>query len=565
MPTAAVDQRPQGERQRRSAGRQQARSAGPVPQRHVGDGPRDAESRRALGSLSRLDAGAAADRVHQRSGQRSGADVSRGALLHLELIGPRIGMTYDLAGDGKTVIKASYGLFWHNPGSRRQRGREPEPEQQERHLQLDRSQRRSPLPDGRTVVRSRRRHLPGRISSIPNIIAAVLARRHRFTWNARLHEQHWRARRLRLQVGRRLDRLRSTLAVRSSAYTCHSLAYVDSGARRASPAAAADDQTIADACWRAEYADVNTRFPVTNVAMNLDSDGRYKTIEASVNKRLSNRWSMQAGGSHTWSHEFSGAEQPECAPEEATPRAGTSSCRALTRRRTASGSRRSCVIRRARISRARFSGAGIGDSRRVAIFSGTIDAEPLDVPSPRQHHGVRRAGRPRLHSRSRHADPRALRSVQHHEQQRRRNADDHDRHGVPAPDGGARAADGSARRAASAGVVWHAWLARLAVPARRSGVAGLEASKADLALTARPSIDACRCLSPPFDDVMSNVLIIHPCFLYIHPGLECSSDARLQCPVPRFASVDGLFCLAVVSGLGDLATALDPHRTGGTR
>jgi hypothetical protein len=31
-------------------------------------------------------------------------------------IGPRIGLTHDLAGDGKTVIKASYGLFWHNPG-----------------------------------------------------------------------------------------------------------------------------------------------------------------------------------------------------------------------------------------------------------------------------------------------------------------------------------------------------------------------------------------------------------------------------------------------------------------
>ena len=30
--------------------------------------------------------------------------------------GPRIGVTYDLAGDGKTVVKASYGLFWHNPG-----------------------------------------------------------------------------------------------------------------------------------------------------------------------------------------------------------------------------------------------------------------------------------------------------------------------------------------------------------------------------------------------------------------------------------------------------------------
>ena len=32
------------------------------------------------------------------------------------IVGPRIGLTYDLASDGKTVIKASYGLFWHNPG-----------------------------------------------------------------------------------------------------------------------------------------------------------------------------------------------------------------------------------------------------------------------------------------------------------------------------------------------------------------------------------------------------------------------------------------------------------------
>jgi hypothetical protein len=29
---------------------------------------------------------------------------------------PRIGATFDLTGDGKTVLKANYGLFWHNPG-----------------------------------------------------------------------------------------------------------------------------------------------------------------------------------------------------------------------------------------------------------------------------------------------------------------------------------------------------------------------------------------------------------------------------------------------------------------
>ncbi|MEY4095114.1 MAG: hypothetical protein RLZZ53_2313 [Acidobacteriota bacterium] len=30
---------------------------------------------------------------------------------------PRIGVTFDLSGDGKTVLKGNYGLFWHNPGA----------------------------------------------------------------------------------------------------------------------------------------------------------------------------------------------------------------------------------------------------------------------------------------------------------------------------------------------------------------------------------------------------------------------------------------------------------------
>ena len=29
---------------------------------------------------------------------------------------PRLRAVYDLSGDGKTVLKANYGLYWHNPG-----------------------------------------------------------------------------------------------------------------------------------------------------------------------------------------------------------------------------------------------------------------------------------------------------------------------------------------------------------------------------------------------------------------------------------------------------------------
>ena len=32
------------------------------------------------------------------------------------LFAPRLGLVYDLTSDGRTVLKASYGFFWHNPG-----------------------------------------------------------------------------------------------------------------------------------------------------------------------------------------------------------------------------------------------------------------------------------------------------------------------------------------------------------------------------------------------------------------------------------------------------------------
>ncbi len=54
-------------------------------------------------------------------------------------LGPRIGLTYDLAGDGKTVVKASYGLFWHNPGPGVSADANPNQNNKQRHLHLERS------------------------------------------------------------------------------------------------------------------------------------------------------------------------------------------------------------------------------------------------------------------------------------------------------------------------------------------------------------------------------------------------------------------------------------------
>ena len=51
-------------------------------------------------------------------------------------------------------------------------------------------------------------------------------------------------------------------------------------------------------------------FPTSNTATNastvtnVDQYSRYKTVEASVNKRYGNKWSASMGGGYTWTHDF---------------------------------------------------------------------------------------------------------------------------------------------------------------------------------------------------------------------------------------------------------------------
>ena len=66
---------------------------------------------------------------------------------------PRFGATYDLTGDGKTVLKGNWGRFYFNPGVNLADAVNPNTSDQYADCELERSQRRPRLP-GR---RSRRR------------------------------------------------------------------------------------------------------------------------------------------------------------------------------------------------------------------------------------------------------------------------------------------------------------------------------------------------------------------------------------------------------------------------
>ena len=49
----------------------------------------------------------------------------------------------------------------------------------------------------------------------------------------------------------------------------------------------------------------DTTTPASNTTRNVDGyEGTFKTLEFSANKRYSNRWSMNAAFSYTWTHQF---------------------------------------------------------------------------------------------------------------------------------------------------------------------------------------------------------------------------------------------------------------------
>lgn len=132
-------------------------------------------------------------------------------------------------------------------------------------------------------------------------------------------------------------------------------------------------------------ADVNTRFPLTNVTQNTPRFSRYKTVEASMNKRLSNRWSAQIGGSHTWGVDFPGTPvNPNGYPN--TPNGTFDSARTRWDFKVSGtyeaplGLRVSPLLRhQAGENFARQLTVGAGSATAAgAIFSGTINVEPLD-------------------------------------------------------------------------------------------------------------------------------------------------------------------------------------------
>lgn len=210
---------------------------------------------------------------------------------------PRLGATYDVMGDGKTVVKANWGRFAFNPGVNLADAINPNTSTQyevwtwddlngDRVFQLNERVGSQPTQKfGGSVNTSLDPNLENSYTDeasvfVERALLADLGVRVGYVWKKDFNG--WQ----QMNDGRPHSAFNVPVTI------------IDPG-----PDGSA--ATTADNAALSLFNIDDPSRPNLNVVRNVDGyEGDYNTFEISTNKRFSNRWSMNASYSHTWTHEF---------------------------------------------------------------------------------------------------------------------------------------------------------------------------------------------------------------------------------------------------------------------
>jgi hypothetical protein len=220
-------------------------------------------------------------------------------LFTWNLFAPRIGFVFDLTGDGRTVIKGNYGLYWHNPGVGIPSDANPNTgTKSATYGWNDLNGDRRWQAGEETSLQSAA--LEGAIQLDPNIKAPYS------------HEAAaWLERQLTETVGVRTgfvyktedDLIARYIPTRGlDVYEQFGVPFTFVDIGEDGVRGTGDDRNLSYVGLPS--ANAASRFPTTQVVMNLPEYARYKTFEASLSKRYGNRWSASIGGAYTWMTDF---------------------------------------------------------------------------------------------------------------------------------------------------------------------------------------------------------------------------------------------------------------------
>ena len=207
---------------------------------------------------------------------------------------PRLGGTYDLTGDGRTVLKANWGRFYFNPGIALADAVNPNTgTQYADHVWHDLNGDRV-FQVGEAGTQIQKFGGVANASIDPNI-------RNSYTDEASFFVERAVVTDFGVRAGfvwkKDHDGWQQVNASRPHSAFNIPTTVVDPGADGVY--GNADDRSVA------AFNLSDTTTPANNTTRNIDGyEGTFKTVELSANKRYSNRWSMNASFSHTWTQQY---------------------------------------------------------------------------------------------------------------------------------------------------------------------------------------------------------------------------------------------------------------------
>jgi hypothetical protein len=215
---------------------------------------------------------------------------------------PRLGVVFDLAGNGRTVMKANYGLYWHNPGPGVAGAANP-------------NQAFKAVTYSWNDINGDRRWQPGEeVNLLSSALAGAISidpeLQQPYTHEASVFFE----RQLTDVMGSRVGFVYKTEDELYTTYTplraidAYTVPFPFTDIGEDGIRATADDRVLTLYGLPEER---ESEFPTDRVVMNVPEYGRYKTFEVALNKRYGGRWSAQTGFSYTWQTSF-----PEGYPDD---------------------------------------------------------------------------------------------------------------------------------------------------------------------------------------------------------------------------------------------------------
>jgi hypothetical protein len=210
---------------------------------------------------------------------------------------PRAGVTYDLRGDGRSVLKFNYGYFKHNPGPTAAANGNPNQAQKDRTYNWTDLNGDRLFQNGEQGTLLSDRTGPGGVQIDPNIEQP-------YTHEVAAFYEQQISEVIGVRVGY-VYKTQDDLFITYQPFRgidAHTVpfSFLDRGADGV--------LNTSDDVSRNYLGIPNSLIssggaPATNIVQNVPAIGRYKTFELSATKRMSNRWSAGAGYGFTWTEE----------------------------------------------------------------------------------------------------------------------------------------------------------------------------------------------------------------------------------------------------------------------